>query len=61
MSEQVSFVQEGVDRVGDAYRSFDEGYQRLQKDLRGRLKTFEKQINTGWRETVVWRRANSYR
>ena len=36
MSEQVSFVQEGVDRVVDAFRSFDEEFQRLQKDLRGR-------------------------
>lgn len=51
MSEQVSFVQEGVDRVGDAFRSFDAGFQRLQKDLRGRRKTFEKQINTS-RKTV---------
>lgn len=47
MSEQVSFVQEGADRVGDAYRSFDEGFQRLQKDLRTRRKSIEKQLNTG--------------
>ncbi len=47
MSEQISVVQEGVDRVGDAYRSLGEGFQRLQKDLRGRQNTFEKQINTG--------------
>ena len=30
MSEQANLVQEGADRVGDAYRSFDEGFQRLQ-------------------------------
>ena len=47
MSEQANLVQEGADRVGDAYRSFDEGFQRLQKDLRNRRKTFEKQINSG--------------
>jgi len=46
MSEQVSLVQEGAERVGDAYRSFDEGFQRLQKDLRNRRKTFERQIKT---------------
>ncbi len=47
MSEQANLVQEGADRVGDAYRSFDEGFQRLQKDLRNRRKTVEKQINSG--------------
>lgn len=47
MSEQVNIVQESADRVGEAYRSFDEGFQRLQKDLRSRRKTFEKQISSG--------------
>ena len=47
MSEQANLVQEGADRVSDAYRSFDEGFQRLQKDLRNRRKTVEKQINSG--------------
>ena len=47
MSEQVNFVQESTDRVGDVYRTFDEGFQRIQKDLQVRRKTFEKQINTG--------------
>ena len=59
MSEQVSFVQESVDRVGEAYRSFDEGFQRLQKDLRNRRKTIEKQVDTGRKN--VERQLNSSR
>jgi len=47
MSEQVSFVQEGVDRVEEAYRSIDKRVQRLQKDLRSRRKTIEKQVSSG--------------
>jgi len=46
MSEQANMIEERADRIGDAYRSFDEGFQRLQKDLRERRKTFEKQINS---------------
>ena len=46
MSQEVNIVQESADRVGDAYRTFDEGFQRLQKDLRVRRKNFEKQIST---------------
>ena len=47
MSEQVSFVQEGVDRMEDAYRSIDKTVQRLQKDLRARRKSIEKQVSSG--------------
>ena len=47
MSEQVNAIEESADRISDAYRSFDEGFQRLQKDLRSRRKSFEKQINSG--------------
>jgi len=47
MAEQVNIVEEQSNRVSDAYHSFDEGFQKLQKDLRDRRKTFEKQISSG--------------
>jgi hypothetical protein len=42
-----TFVQEGFDRVEDAYRSLDRRVQRLQKDLRSRRKAWEKQWTSG--------------
>ncbi len=47
MSEQVGFVQEGVDRIEEAYRSIDKRVQRLQKDLQARRKSIEKQVTSG--------------
>ncbi len=47
MSQQANIVEESADRISDAYRSFDEGFQRLQKEFRGRRRTFEKQISSG--------------
>ena len=44
MSEQTGFVQEGFDRFNDAYRSVDEGVQRLQKEFKSRRKDAEKRI-----------------
>ena len=44
MSEQTGFVQEGFDRFNDAYRSVDEGVQRLQKEFQSRRKDAEKRI-----------------
>src|SRR3990172_1386959 len=47
MPENGSFVQEGFDRVSEAYRSLDERVQRLQRDLRSRRKLLEKQLGSG--------------
>ncbi len=50
MSEQVSFVQEGVDRFNAAIERIDEARLRLQKQLRTQRKSFEKQITSGRRD-----------
>ncbi len=50
MSEQVSFVQEGVDRFNAAFERIDEERLRLQKQIRVRRKSFEKQITSGRRD-----------
>ncbi len=50
MSEQVSFVQEGVDRFNAAFERIDEERLRLQKQVRARRKSFEKQITSGRRD-----------
>jgi hypothetical protein len=47
MAENGSFVQEGLDRVSDAYRSLDERVQRFQRELRARRKLWEKQLGSG--------------
>ncbi len=50
MSEQVSFVQEGVDRFNTAFERIDEERLRLQKQIRARRKSFEKQVTSGRRD-----------
>ncbi len=42
MSEQVNFVQEGVDRFNAAFERIDGERLRLQKQIRARRKSFEK-------------------
>ena len=49
MPENASVVQEGFERVSEAYRSLDERVQRLQRDLRARRKLWEKQWGSGRR------------
>jgi hypothetical protein len=44
MAEQASLVQDGVDRINEAFRSIDEEFQRVQKDLNGRRETIEKRF-----------------
>ena len=44
MSEQVSLVQEGVDRLNEAFQSIDDEFQRVQKQLNTRRRSFEKQL-----------------
>lgn len=46
MSEQASFVQDGFDRLEDAYRSIEESVETLQKDLDKRRKKIEKQLTS---------------
>ncbi len=50
MSEQVNFVQEGVDRFNAAFERIDGERLRLQKQIRARRKSFEKQITSGRRD-----------
>ncbi len=50
MSEQVSFVQEGVDRFNAAFERIDEERLRLQKQVQARRKSFGKQITSGRRD-----------
>ncbi len=42
MSEQVSFVQEGIDRIQSAADTIDRDFRKFQKNLRGQRKDFEK-------------------
>ncbi|MCH2169259.1 hypothetical protein MK489_00630 [Myxococcota bacterium] len=46
MSEQVDFVQDGINRFNDAYRSVDEGVKHLQQRLEAGRKTVEREIDT---------------
>jgi DNA anti-recombination protein RmuC len=46
MAEQASLVQEGVDRLSDAFQSLDHEFQRVQEQLNTRRKTIEKTIST---------------
>jgi len=50
MSEQTSFVNEGVDRVTSVFRSIDGELRRVQKQLQTRRKSFEKQLASGRRD-----------
>ena len=42
MADQVSLVQEGVDRLNDAFHSIDYEFQRVQKELTTRRRSVEK-------------------
>ena len=46
MSEQTRFVQDGMDRLEDAYRSIEESVQNLQKDLSEQRKKIERQVTS---------------
>jgi DNA anti-recombination protein RmuC len=46
MAEQASLVQEGVERLSDAFQSLDHEFQRVQKQLSTRRKSIEKTIST---------------
>lgn len=46
MAENASFVQGGIDRVSEAYRTLDARVQKLQKELNSRRRSFESQIQT---------------
>lgn len=47
MAESSSFVQEGIDRVSEAYRTLDGRVQKLQKELNSRRRSFEHQVEAG--------------
>jgi archaellum component FlaC len=42
MADQVSLVQEGVDRLNDAFHSIDDEFQRVQKQLNTRRRSVKK-------------------
>ena len=48
--QQVSFFQDGVDRLREAVGSIEDEFERVQKDLRKRRRSIEKQVNTGRRD-----------
>ena len=48
--QQVSFFQDGVDRLREAVGSIEDEFERVQKDLRKRRRSLEKQVNTGRRD-----------
>ena len=50
MTEQTSFVNEGMDRVTSVFRSIDGELRRVQKQLQTRRKSFEKQLASGRRD-----------
>jgi hypothetical protein len=46
MADQVSLVQEGVDRLNDAFHSIDDEFQRVQKQLNRRRRAMERQLKS---------------
>lgn len=42
MAEQANVIQEGVDRINDAFSSIDDEFQRVQKEVANRRKHVEK-------------------
>jgi len=50
MAQQASIVQEGVDRFRDAFGSVENEFERIQKQLRARRRSFEKQLNSSRRD-----------
>ena len=68
MSEQVSFVEEGIDRIQNAVDSVEEEFQKLQKNVLKRRKSFEKEaqkrvkrVRAELRKNPVVKRAQSVR
>jgi hypothetical protein len=51
MAEQASLVQDGVDRINEAFRSIDGEFQRVQKDLSARRNSIEKRFKKS-RKTI---------
>jgi hypothetical protein len=47
MPETSNLIQDGVDRVREAYGSIGDELQRVQRDLRARRKKIEKRLETG--------------
>lgn len=47
MAENAGFVQGGLDRVNEAYRSLDAQVQKIQKELRSRRRSLESQLQAG--------------
>jgi F0F1-type ATP synthase membrane subunit b/b' len=45
MAEQASLVQDGVDRINEAYESIEEEVRRVQKQLNSRRQKIEKQFS----------------
>ena len=50
MAEESNILREGVDRFREAFGSIEDELERVQKDLRGRRKSFEKQIDSSRRD-----------
>ena len=46
MADQVSLVQEGVDRLSDAFHSIDDEFQRVQKELSTRRRAVKRQLDS---------------
>jgi len=68
MSEQVSFVEEGIERIQNAVDSVEGEFQKLQKNVLRRRKSFEKQaqkrvkrVRAELRKSPVVKRAQSLR
>ena len=51
MADQVSLVQEGVDRLNDVFHSLDDEFQRVQKELNTRRRSVKRQLKSK-RKTV---------
>jgi ubiquinone biosynthesis protein UbiJ len=68
MSEQMSFVEEGIDRIQNAVDSVEGEFQKLQKNVLKRRKSFEKEaqkrvkrVRAELRKSPVVKRAQSLR
>ena len=65
---EANFIEEGMDRIEDAFRSIEKDFKRLQKRADRRRKQFErqaekrvKQIQTDFRKNRVVKRAEDLR
>jgi archaellum component FlaC len=55
MAQQANIVQEGVDRFRDAFGSVEGEFERIQKQLRARRRSLEKQLKT-MKQIERWRK-----